>query len=292
MNQTRKPRRTIDIRKVSLFAIIVNVLELFMLVVVVAYMIFTDGDASGRDMIRVLAVISALMAGWGATLDIRQALMARRRVRAIVGLENTNQMMEELNYKLRAQRHDFLNHLQVVYSLMEMSEYDDASAYLERVYGEIRSVSLVMRTQSTAVNALLQVKTAAYEEAGVALVTSITSSLEDVPIPAWKLCGVLSNLLDNAMDAAREDETPSVTLEMSENLREFMLSVKNNGKVVPPEHMDKIFEAGFTTKGEGHGMGLKIVRQTLGEHGGSISCQSNESETMFIARIPKCAVDS
>ena len=289
MSQSRKREKGIDIRKISLFAVIVNVLELFMLIAVVAYMVLMDGDAAGRDMVRILAIISALMAGWGAVLDIQQGLMARRRVRAIVGLEQTNQMMDELNYRLRAQRHDFLNHLQVVYSLMEMQEYVDAGEYLEKVYGEIRAVSAVLRTKSTAVNALLQVKTAACQDAGIAFVINITSALEDVPIPAWELCCVLSNLLDNAMDAAQSMKNPRVLLEISENLREFVLAVSNPSPPIPEHIRERIFEPGVTTKGEGHGMGLKIVRQTLFQYGSEIACHSDGEEIRFVVRIPKQA---
>ena len=292
MTKTRKPSWKIDIRKVSLFAIIVNVLELLVLIAAVVYMILMDGSAAGMFTLRALAIISALMAGWGAMLDIRQGITARRRVRAIVGLEHTNQMMEELNYKLRAQRHDFLNHLQVVYSLMEMNEYADATEYLERVYGEIRAVSSVLRTQSTAVNALLQVKTAACREANIPFSVNITSALEEMPIPAWELCGVLSNLLDNAIDSARNAKRPSATLEISENLREFILVVKNSGPPIPLAIHEKIFEAGVTTKGEGRGMGLKIARATLTEYGGEITCHSDTTETAFTVKIPKHAAEA
>ena len=277
----------INLRKVSLFAIVVNVLELFVLLVVVAYMIFMDGTDAGRTTIRILAVISALMAGWGALLDIRQAVTAYRRVHTIVKLEHTNQLMDDLNSKLRAQRHDFLNHLQVVYSLMEMQEYPDAMAYLERVYGEIRAVSSVLRTQSTAVNALLKVKMAACEDSNISLILNVTSPLEDMPIPPWELCCVLSNLLDNAMDAVRDTPEREITLEISENLREFIISIRNRGAAIPLDIRDRIFEAGVTTKGEGHGMGLKIVQQTLAEHGGDIACHNADGETVFTVRIAK-----
>ena len=36
-------------------------------------------------------------------------------------LEDALEQLEQLNIKLRGQRHDFMNHLQVVYSLMELS---------------------------------------------------------------------------------------------------------------------------------------------------------------------------
>ena len=42
--------------------------------------------------------------------------------------------LENLNLKLRAQRHDYLNHLQVIYGLLQLGEYEDAREYMEPVF--------------------------------------------------------------------------------------------------------------------------------------------------------------
>ena len=279
--------RKIDVRKASLFAIVVNGLELLVLLLLMGYMLFSDASEGGGITVRALVVVSAGMAGWGAVLDMRQAWAVHRQVRAFADLEQANVLMKSLNRKMRAQRHDFLNHLQVVYSLLEMEEYRDAAEYLEKTYGEIRSLSAVLRTESTVVNALLQAKTAACTDAGITFTANITSSLESMPMPDWELCRVLGNLLDNAMDATGGQESPAVTLDISENLREFVLAVRNPGEPIPDEIRERIFEPGVTTKGTERGMGLWIVRQTLAERGGVITCGHSEGETVFTATIPK-----
>jgi hypothetical protein len=53
-------------------------------------------------------------------------------------LEDTLDRLEKLNTELRAQRHDFMNHLQVVHSLIEMDEYKAADEYIEKVYDDIQ----------------------------------------------------------------------------------------------------------------------------------------------------------
>ena len=45
-------------------------------------------------------------------------------------LEEAYGQLEDLNREMRAQRHDFKNHLQVVYSLTEMAAYDDVFAMM------------------------------------------------------------------------------------------------------------------------------------------------------------------
>ncbi|MDD3921022.1 MAG: Spo0B domain-containing protein [Eubacteriales bacterium] len=284
---SRKPSREVNVGKASLYALIVNIMEIVVLLGFVLYVALTRITPQNQRAIQTLAIIGGLAASWGAFLDIREALLTRKRLRIIEALETTNTQMDNLNHTLRAQRHDFLNHLQVVYSLMEMEEYKDATDYLEKVYGEIRSVATFLRTNSTAVNALLQVKAGACEERGIAMQLDIKSSLDGLPMPAWELCRVLANLIDNAIDALKKTEHPEIRLTIAEDIRSFTFQVINNGPPVPDDMRVSIFEAGVSTKGEGRGMGLSIVRNTLQGYEGTITCQSNTTQTCFCVTLPK-----
>ncbi len=286
----RKPTRQIDVSKASLYAIIVNVSEITVLMGFVVYTMFTGITPQNRQFILLFAVIGGLMASWGAFLDIREALMARRRQLQILDLTQTNTQMDDLNHTLRAQRHDFLNHLQVVYSLMEMDEYAEATDYLEKVYGEIRAVSSFLSTRSTAVNALLKVKAGACAQEHIDLKMNIKSPLQNLPMPAWELCRVLGNLIDNAMDAAKQAETPQISLSIAEDIRAFRFEIVNNGPAIPEALQPTIFEEGVSTKGENRGMGLSIVKNTLKPYGGDVSCQSDEKGTRFSVTLPKIAL--
>ena len=284
---SRKPSREVDVGKASMYAVIVNVSEIAVLLAFILYVMLMDVTEENHHFIQALAILGGLTASWGAFLDIREALMTRRRLRVIEALEQTNTEMDTLNHTLRAQRHDFLNHLQVVYSLMEMKEYGDATDYLEKVYGEIRSVSSFLRTKSTAVNALLKVKAGACADRGIDLQLDIKSSLDGLTMPAWELCRVLANLIDNAMDALKTSSKPCICITIAEDLRAYTFTVANNGDPIPPAMLEKIFEAGVSTKGEGHGMGLSIVRETLDGYGGTVTCESDAKQTAFRVSLPK-----
>lgn len=284
---SRKPTREIDVGKASLYAVIVNVSEIVVLIGFVLYVLFTNISETNLYAIEGLAILASLMACWGAFLDIREALITRRRLRIIEELEETNTQMDTLNHTLRAQRHDFLNHLQVVYSLMEMQEYGDATDYLDKVYGEIRSISSFLCTRSTAVNALLKVKAGACAERGIELQLNIKSALDGLPIPVWELCRVLANIVDNAMDALKEQPAPRIAITIAEDLRTYIFTIANNGEPIPEDMLELIFEAGVSSKGEGRGMGLSIVRQTLDVYSATITVNSDEGETAFCVTVPK-----
>lgn len=281
----KAPRKP-NISKTVVYAIAVNALQILALLVFVVYVFLMDFSWQNRISLRTIAVVGALVAGWGAILDIQDALLTRRRMRTITELQTVNQQMDALNLKLRAQRHDFLNHLQVVYSLMEMGEYQDATAYLETVYSQLHAVSRVLRTKVTAFNALLQVKNAECERRGIALEMDVRSTLEGIAMPAWELCCVIGNLLDNAMDAAAQAEKPQITLSVTESLREFTFTIRNNGAAIPASLRERIFEPGFSTKGENRGMGLAIVSRRLNEYGGRISLDAADESTAFTVSLP------
>jgi len=179
----------------------------------------------------------------------------------------------------------------VVYSLIEMEEYEEANEYIEKIYGRITAISRVMKTSVPAVNALLQVKVAACEKAKIPVQLNITSKWETLEnaMPAWEMCKILSNLIDNAMDAleAIPVKKRRLTISLTENLRQYCFSVANTGMPIPVQMQESIFQPGITTKGEGHGMGLYIVRRTINDRGGDIVLVSDAERTEFSGFVPR-----
>lgn len=285
-----KPLSKLDVSKASTYAIVINAIQIVVLGAFVLYVLM-EGPRSNKNALLFIVILGAVMAAWGALIDIQDALRTRGRERTINELQVTNEQMDALNLKMRAQRHDFLNHLQVVYSLLEMGENAEATAYLERIYNELRSVSRVLRTKMTAFNALLQVKSAACEERGIALEMDIRSTLENMPVPPWEMCCIIGNLMDNAMDAVGDTPDGRIRLCVTEDLRGFVFVISNNGATIPETMRESIFEPGVSTKGDGHGMGLSIVRQTLAGFGGAITLSGGE-ETVFTVTVPRAAQET
>jgi len=88
---------------------------------------------------------------------------------------------------------------------------------------------------------------------------------------------VVMNLILNSIDAMKEvDEKREVVLksQWAEN-EHIMVSVSNTGIGLPPQLEDKIFNAFFTTKPHGTGMGLRICRSIVESHGGHLWATSN-----------------
>lgn len=293
MKLLQKQKENMSVRKAAWYAVVINALQILLILVMLYAIIVVPEIETSYHLLLTLTIIASLVIIWGAVVDIREALSTRKLLTQLDDMDDTIDAMSEFNNTLRAQRHDFLNHLQVVYSLIEMEEYQEANDYIEQVYGRITAVSRGMKTAIPAVNALLQVKIAACEKAGVPVKLSITTKLEqlETTMPDWEMCKVLSNLIDNALDAMEEvpAKLRSLSITLTENLRQYCFSVSNTGTVIPEEQLERIFFPGFTTKGDGHGMGLFIVRKTLNDRGGDISVSSDARCTEFSGYIPKPA---
>lgn len=283
-------RRTIDIKKAARYAIILNAVQIAAAVAIALLVLLTDVEARASwRYIAALVCVSALLVICGAIVDIGNALSADRIKQQSEMLEEAYAQLESLNGALRAQRHDFRNHLQVIGGLLEMGESDEAAKYIDRVYGSVGALSAQLRTASPAVNALLRVKTAEAQKRGVAMDVVVRSAWEGLPAQGWEMCRVLGNLIDNAMDALKDTPSPRVTVTLGEELKALIFSVENNGPEIPLEIREKIFQPGFTTKGGERGQGLAIVREIIAGYGGELTLESDENHTAFCGRLPKGA---
>ena len=196
----------------------------------------------------------------------------------------------KLNDKLRMDRHDYLNHLQIVYGLMELEEYEEMNAYLRKFYKELLKTGKAVKTSNPAINALLAAKSAEAEAKGIEFLIEVKSDLKKLGIEDWELCKVLSNLIDNAVKALEdfEGEEKKLRVNITETPERYIFSVEDNGPKIPESIRENIFKKGFSTrKEEGHGMGLTIVSEILNKSGGDIELSSDDEETVFTVSFGK-----
>ncbi len=93
------------------------------------------------------------------------------------------------------------------------------------------------------------------------------------------LRSVLTNLFINALQAMEgENNSLTVRIEPTTDLRHVRLAVTDTGRGIEPEHVPHLFEPYFSTKETGTGLGLAIVKKVVDEHGGSIEVQSVPGE--------------
>ena len=97
------------------------------------------------------------------------------------------------------------------------------------------------------------------------------------------------NLMLNSIEAMKGMNTPGkLTMKsQQDDSGQLLISVMDTGGGVPPEKIEQIFNAFFTSKPQGTGMGLAISRSIVVSHGGCLWAVSNpESGATFHFTLP------
>jgi PAS domain S-box-containing protein len=107
--------------------------------------------------------------------------------------------------------------------------------------------------------------------------TELAEALPRIMGDRVQLQQVMMNLIMNSIDAMKEvDGTRELTIHSrSADSEQVMVSVSDTGGGLPSQQADQIFNAFFTTKAHGTGMGLRISRSIVESHGGRLWAADN-----------------
>jgi signal transduction histidine kinase len=127
----------------------------------------------------------------------------------------------------------------------------------------IREMMLLLRSEATKFAVLVR--------------TELAADLPQVMGDRVQLQQVLMNLMMNSIDAMKDvDGTRELTVKSERGEDgQVLISIRDTGVGLPPQQVDKIFNAFFTTKTHGTGMGLRISRSIVESHGGCLWAGDN-----------------
>lgn len=117
------------------------------------------------------------------------------------------------------------------------------------------------------------------------------SALEDeiiAKLDRTQLIRVITNLVKNAIQAIPEEqENKSVFVTVFRQDSEVKIAVKDNGKGISQENLQRVFEPKFTTKSSGMGLGLAIIKNIIENYHGTITFETEPNTgTEFLVSFP------
>jgi two-component system, CitB family, sensor kinase len=179
---------------------------------------------------------------------------------------------------LRSQNHEAANRLHTVVSLIEMGRPDDAVEFATRELEVAQRLTdrVVTAVDEPVLAAVLLGKSAQAQERGIDFTVDPDSRVSDLAIEPSAVVTMVGNLVDNAMDAAAENEPPHrVAIRVVADRERFRLTVDDSGPGLSPAEAEQAFRRGWSTKGTsgdlGRGIGLALVVQAVRSHRGTIS---------------------
>jgi sensor histidine kinase regulating citrate/malate metabolism len=200
--------------------------------------------------------------------------------------------VNELLKRLRSQKHGFINHINVVYGLLTLKQYDEAKEYLAGIHETVTTKANVISIENPTLSALLNVKAKIAEGQDIRFEVNVTDDLSKLNFKAFEICDAIGNIINNAIEATSKLSIPSRMVKVSiySEGNYYVFNIENTGKTIPKEIIDKIFEEGFTTKSfenGDHGFGLYITKSIVECYLGKIQVSSQNGLTSFKIYLPK-----
>lgn len=206
------------------------------------------------------------------------------RTRNMLLEENYRNLYEEQK-RLERAAHDFKNHINLLENYIREEKYDTAAAYIQGLKNPLKIISQRSWSGNKMIDTILNIKLSEAEEKEIRVYTEI-ECVQTLSLSEYDLCVVLSNLLDNAIEACEYVEVGkkelAVYMKWVNHL--FIIKIVNSIGRMPDKKNGKY----YTTKKDKriHGIGLESVRVTIDKYQGTLFLEHTGQQFTAIVSIP------
>ena len=200
--------------------------------------------------------------------------------------------IDEVIKNLRANVHEFKNNIHVIFGLIQLKEYEEAKKYILNIQQlQENNSSKFKKIEDYYVKALLLSRELVAKERKIKFELTDESFLdfEHGIIDSYDLVTILGNLIENAFEACSlmENEEKEVEVSLYEDKNIIEIQVRDNGKEIQKDIKEFIFKEGVSSKGEGRGTGLFLVKSRVELYNGHIEIEEFNDEKIFVVIIYK-----
>jgi C4-dicarboxylate-specific signal transduction histidine kinase len=173
-----------------------------------------------------------------------------------------------------------------------VDDADRAGAIIDRIRDHIKKAPPRRERfdLNAAINEVIMLAQSAINKSGVSVQTCVTEEVLIVQGDRVQVQQVLLNLLLNAVEALGSVEAEARELLISaeqDRANGVLVAVRDSGPGIDPRHFERVFEAFYTTKSSGVGIGLSICRSIIDAHGGRLWAEANEPRgAVFLFTLP------
>jgi len=205
------------------------------------------------------------------------------RAEELKRLEEYTANIESMYKDIRSIRHDYSN---VISSMMGYLDENDMNGLKDYFKNEIvpfagrmetadDSMSVLSRIKAPSLKGILAVKVIRAQENNISVKIDIKEDIQIKTVEILDISRIIGILLDNAFEAAAECDKPYVDIGFI-NYEDTVIIAIVNSVLDRPVNLSRIFEPGFSTKGEGRGIGLSNVSEILSKYNNILLDTSQE----------------
>ncbi|MFI3836994.1 sensor histidine kinase [Streptococcus equinus] len=213
--------------------------------------------------------------------------LLRNQEMELKALENYSKHVESLYQEVRSFRHDYANVLMSLKVGIDQGDLDN----IKKIYEEITvdSAKLVKNNKfdltrlanisDSAVKSLMSAKFLEAENRSIEISLEVSEPMKNPAIPLISYIRILSILFDNAIEGALESENPKIAVANFYQDGDFVFIIENSTREKSVD-LSKIFQCGYSTKGENRGLGLATLVDFQDDYE-NLSVETSSSDYTF-----------
>jgi len=177
-----------------------------------------------------------------------------------------NESLRSTLFELRRFKHDWINNLTVIDSMLKMSKIAELKQYVSELIGHCWSHTntQIYSIKNAALFGILSSKVNLAHEKGISVNMSVAGEMENISgIKISDFCEIIGIFMDNAIEEASVSDSV-INIDMREGDNFIEISISNTCTTTPD--MQKLTVDGYSTKGEGRGMGLAIAEKIISRY--------------------------
>jgi len=197
--------------------------------------------------------------------------------------------MSEQNRLYRQHHHDLNNHLTVIIGLVQLEKYQELKNYLKFYFNNINNTYFKVESGLDEIDVLISSKIESARMKGIKIDVHLGAKIESGKKNTFNLVTILGNILDNAIEAVQdlEQSRQKICLSIEDDPSHYIITVSNPTLAAESIRPEQLLMEGFSTKGEGRGQGLFIVKNLVEQWDGNISIKIQGDQFVIQIKIPK-----
>ncbi len=186
---------------------------------------------------------------------------------------------------IRSQRHDYNFHVQTLSGLLNRGDYEGCKRYLQNLTEDSVGMNELLPLADPAISSLILSFRSRAQQDGIKLEISIENDLSQIATNVYETNKIIGNLLQNALDEARQLKDKSYGIHLSILKRgEFcMIHVSNRTAGTQPM---AAYQYGKSQKASHEGIGIASIQALANRYGGLVYFRMEGDIIHFVAKIP------
>lgn len=201
----------------------------------------------------------------------------------------TNYMhaLEQVNRDMQTFRHDYANILLSLRGYIEHEDMEGLRHYFQKEIVKVEQRTLFKnqvfsqldRLQLIEIKGVIATKVLMADELGIPFNVEVPETIEDISVDKIHLSRILGILIDNAIEASVSMEKPCINLAFLTVSNKLVIVIEN--RLARDIEFNRLFEEGYSTKGNDRGRGLPTVRNILSSYPSIIFNSRTEDQWMI-----------